>query len=70
MTDGYFFITYSYILSKFIDPGLISTRVYNKTSKTIGPPGKPEGNTTHRMRYEVSPEIDLMGGYKTQVSTA
>jgi hypothetical protein len=30
-----------------------------KPSKTIGPPGKPEGNTTHRMYYVASPEIVL-----------
>jgi hypothetical protein len=30
-----------------IDPGFMSVRVSNKASKTIGPPGKPEGNTTH-----------------------
>jgi hypothetical protein len=39
----------SSILSEFIDPGFMSVRVSNKASKTIGPPGKPEGNTTHRM---------------------
>jgi hypothetical protein len=27
--------------------------------KNISPPGKTEGNTTHRMYYEVSPEIVL-----------
>jgi hypothetical protein len=61
---------YSSILSEFIDPGFMSVRVSNKASKTIGPPGKPEGNTTHRMRCTVSPEIALMGGCKTQVFTA
>jgi hypothetical protein len=36
-------------------------RVSNKASKTIGPSGKPEGNTVHRMHYVVSLEIDLNG---------
>jgi hypothetical protein len=44
-------------------------RVSKKASKTIGPPSKPEGNTTHKMHFTVSPEIDLMGGCKTQVFT-
>jgi hypothetical protein len=48
----------------------MSIWVSNKASKTIGPPGKPEGNTTHKMCCAVSPEIALMGGCKTQVFTA
>jgi hypothetical protein len=58
------------LLSEFIDPGFMSIQVSNKASKTIGPPGKPEGNTTHRMHCAVSPEIALMGGCKTHVFTA
>ena len=64
-----FLVTLSYILSEFIEPGFMSVQVSNKASKTIDPPGKPEGNTTHRMRCVVSPEIDLMGGCKTHVFT-
>jgi hypothetical protein len=48
----------------------MSIRVSNKDYKTIGPPGKPEGNTTHRMCCAVSPKIDLMGGCNTHVFTA
>jgi hypothetical protein len=61
---------YSPMLSDFVDPGLMFVQVSNKVSKTIGPPGKPKGNTTQRMRCAVSPEICLMGGYKTRVFTA
>jgi hypothetical protein len=61
---------YSFILSEFIDPGFMSVRVYDKDFKTIGPPGKQEGNATHKMCCAVSPEIALMGGCKTQVFTA
>jgi hypothetical protein len=39
--------------------------VSNKASKTIDPPGKPEGNVVHRMHYVVSPKIVLMGGCNT-----
>jgi hypothetical protein len=60
---------YSSILSEFIDPGFMSVQVSNKESKTIGPPGKPEGNTTHGMHCALSPKITLMGGCKTQVFT-
>jgi hypothetical protein len=48
----------------------MSVWVSNKASKTIDPLGKIESNTTHKMRCVVSPEIDLMGGYKTQVFIA
>jgi hypothetical protein len=41
------------------DPGSDLNRFPTKPSKTIGPPGKPEGNTTHRMYCTVSPEIVL-----------
>jgi hypothetical protein len=34
-------------------------KTLTKPSKTIGPPGKPEGNTTHMMHCTVSPEIDI-----------
>jgi hypothetical protein len=39
------------------DPGSDLNRFPTKPSKTIGPPGKPEGNTTHRVHCAVSPEI-------------
>ena len=45
----------------------MSTWGSNKASKTIGPPGKPEGNAVHRVHYAVSPEIVLMGDSNTQV---
>jgi hypothetical protein len=63
---GYFYP----ILSKFIDPRFMSVRVSSKASKTIDPPGKLEGNTTHIMRCVVSLEIDLLGGCNTQVFIA
>jgi hypothetical protein len=62
--------TISYILSKVNDPGFMSVWGSNKASKNIGPPGKPEGNTVHRMRCIVSPKIDLMGGCNTHVFIA
>jgi hypothetical protein len=52
-------------LSEFIDPGLMFIQVSNKAYKTIGPPGKPEGNTTH---IAVSPKITLMGGCSLSLS--
>jgi hypothetical protein len=61
---------YSSILSAFIDPGLMSIRVSNKASKTIIPPSKPKGITTHRMHCAISPKIALMGGCKTHVFTS
>jgi hypothetical protein len=39
----------------------------NKTLKTIGPLGNPEGNNAHRMYIIVSLEIDFMGDYNTQL---
>jgi hypothetical protein len=39
-----------------------------KSSKTISPPGEPDGNTMHIVHYVVSPEIALMGDCSTQVS--
>ena len=54
---------------EFIDPRFMSVWVSNKASKTIGPPGKPKGNVAHKMCCAFSPEIDLMGGYKTHVFT-
>jgi hypothetical protein len=44
--------------------------VSKKASKTIGPPGKPEGNTTHKVHNVVSPEITLMGVCNTHVFAA
>jgi hypothetical protein len=52
------------------DPGFMSIWGSNKASKTIGPPGKPEGNTVHRVHCAVSPEIVLMGGCNTHVFAA
>jgi hypothetical protein len=65
-----YYITYSSILSEFIEPWFMSVHVSNKASKTIDTPGNLEGNTTHKMRCAVSPEIALMGGYNTQVFIA
>jgi hypothetical protein len=56
-------------MSEFIDPGFMYVQVSNKASKTIDPPSKPEGNTTHIVRCAVSPKIALMGGCKTHVFT-
>jgi hypothetical protein len=54
--------------------GLNQVQVYcgfhQNPSKTILPPGKPEGNTVHRIHYAVSPEIVLMGGCSTEVLVA
>jgi hypothetical protein len=61
---------FSPILYDFIDPGFKSIQGSNKASKTISPPGKPEGNATHRMCCAVSPEIALMGGCNTHVFIA
>jgi hypothetical protein len=53
------------------DPGSGPDLVSNKTLlKTIGPPGNPEGNTTHRMHCTVSLEIVLRGGCNAQVLAA
>jgi hypothetical protein len=41
-----------------------------KAFKTIDPPSKPEGNTSHKVHYVVSPKIVLMGGYNTHVIEA
>jgi hypothetical protein len=65
--NSYIYIPYEFILS---DLGFMSVQVSNKASKTIGPPGKPEGNTAHRVHCVVSPEIVLMGGCNTHVFTA
>jgi hypothetical protein len=53
-----------YILSKFVmsDPWFMSIRGSNKSSKTIGPPGNPKGNTVHMLYCAISPEIVSMGG--------
>jgi hypothetical protein len=40
-------------------PRFRSKQTSNKSSKTIGPPGKPEGNKTHKVYCAVSPEIVL-----------
>jgi hypothetical protein len=41
------------------DPSSYLNKFPTKPSKTIGPPGKLEGNTSHKMYYVVSPEIVL-----------
>jgi len=41
------------------EPGSDMNRFPTKSSKTISPHGKPEGNTTHKMYYAVSPEMVL-----------
>jgi hypothetical protein len=48
-----------FLSTSWADPGSDLNRFPTKPSKTIGPPGKPEGNTTHRMYCAVSPEIVL-----------
>jgi hypothetical protein len=59
-------------MSEFVlsDPGFMSVQGSNKASKTIDPPGKPEGNAAHKVHYIVSPEMFLMGGYNIQVLVA
>jgi hypothetical protein len=47
------------LTTSWSDPCSYLIRVPKEPSKTIGPPGKPEGNTTHRVHYAVSPEMDL-----------
>jgi hypothetical protein len=47
------------VQSSWVDPGSDLNRFPTKPSKTIGPPGKPEGNTAHRVHNAVSPEIAL-----------
>jgi hypothetical protein len=42
-------------------------RFPKKHLKTIGPPGKPEGNAAHMIHSAVSPKINFMGDYNTQV---
>jgi hypothetical protein len=51
------------------DTGFMYVRGSKKSSKTIGPPGNPEGNV-HRVHCAVSPEIVLMGVYNTHVFVA
>jgi hypothetical protein len=53
------FVGLNLSFTSWSDPGLDMIRVPTKPSKTIGPPGKPEGNTTHRVHCAVSPEIAL-----------
>jgi hypothetical protein len=64
---GYLYILFDFVLS---DPGFMFVRGSNKASKTIDPPGKPEGNAAHKVHCTVSPEIVLMGGYNTHVFVA
>jgi hypothetical protein len=45
--------------TSWADPCSYLNRFPTKPFKTIGPPGKPEGNTTHRVHCTVSPEIIL-----------
>jgi hypothetical protein len=47
------------LTSSWVDPGSDLNRFPTKPSKTIGPPGKPEGNVVHRVHNAVSPEIAL-----------
>jgi hypothetical protein len=45
--------------TSWADPGSDLNRFPTKPSKTISPPGKPEGNAAHRVHRTVSPKIDL-----------
>jgi hypothetical protein len=45
--------------SSWVDPGSDLNRFPTKPSKTIDPPGKPEGNAAHSAHNTVSPEIAL-----------
>jgi hypothetical protein len=48
-----------FLPTSWADPGSNMNRFPTKPSKTINRPSKPEGNTTHRVHYTVSPEITL-----------
>jgi hypothetical protein len=50
---------YSFSTTSLVDPGSYLNKLPTNPFKTIGPPGKPEGNTTHIMYCTVSPEIVL-----------
>jgi hypothetical protein len=65
----FWFIVYSCYPS-WDDPGSGPPHFQQNPPKTINSPGKPEGNTTHRMHCAVSPEIVLMGGCNAQVLAA
>jgi hypothetical protein len=45
--------------TSWADLGSYLNRFPTKPSKTIDPPGKPKGNTSHRVHCTVSPEIAL-----------
>jgi hypothetical protein len=45
--------------TSWVDPGSYLNRFPTKPSKTIGPPGKLEGNIAHKEHSATSPEIDL-----------
>ena len=47
------------LTTSWADPGSNMNKLPTKPSKTIGPPGKPEGNTTHRVYCAVSLDIFL-----------
>jgi hypothetical protein len=49
----------SLLTSSWVDPGSDLNGFPTKPSKTINPPGKPEGNAAHRVHNAVSPEISL-----------
>ena len=53
--------------SSWVDPGSDLNMFPTKPSKTIGLPGKPEGNVVHRVQNAVSLEIVFMRDYNTQV---
>jgi hypothetical protein len=59
----------TYVLSELVlsDPGFMSIRVSNQASRTIDRPGKLDENIVLKVHSVVSPDIVLMGGYKTNV---
>jgi hypothetical protein len=55
------FLEFIPLTSSWVHPVSDLNRFPTKPSKTIGPPGKPEGNDAHRVHNAVSLEIDFMG---------
>jgi hypothetical protein len=57
--DKFMLVVTPSLTNSLTDPGSDLNKLPTNPSKTIDPPGKPEGNTTHRVYYTVSPEIVL-----------
>jgi hypothetical protein len=62
-----FWLIFLTLTSSWVDPSSDLNRFPTKPSKTISPPGKPEGNVVHRVHNAVSPKIDFIGDCNTQV---